>query len=358
MKELIKPKALKKGDVVATVSLSWGGAGVFKNRYQQGKKQFEEAFGVHVIEAPNSLLDPKILSNSPDKRLSDFMWAFQNKEVKAILTNIGGDDTIRLLPLMNREHFNVIRSNPKIFMGMSDTTVNHFMCLYAGIRSFYSPCLMFGYAENGGIPDYIIKNTEKTLFSNKPVGNLSESNEFIADFLDFSIQDICRTRIHTTPWRYIQGTKKVTGKLIGGCIDVMMYFINGTKIWPPLNKWNDAILFIETSEERPSVEQFTYWLRNFAAQGIFERINGILFARPGGEFKSDETELQHDYLSRYFEYDLAIKQVLKECGRIDMPVVTNMDFGHTIPQFIIPYGALCEIDCVSKKVSILDAAVE
>lgn len=138
----------------------------------------------------------------------------------------------------------------------------------------------------------------------------------------------------------------------------MFYFINGTKLWPSLDEWNDTILFIETSEERPSVEQFTYWLRNLAVQGILERVQGILFARPGGEFPSEEIEAQNDYLNKYIEYDAAILRVLKECGRTDMPVVTNMDFGHTVPQFIIPYGVLCEIDPVSKTVSILEAAVE
>ncbi len=358
MKKLIKPKALKKGDLVASVSLSWGGAGLFKNRYEQGKRQFEDTFEVHIIEAPNSLLEPEILCNSPEKRLDDLMWAFQNKDVKAVITNIGGDDTVRLLPLMNTRHFEIIKNNPKIFMGMSDTTVNHFMCLYSGINSFYSPSLMFGYAENGGIPDFIVQNTKKTLFSNTPVGILPESKEFIVQYIDFKVENCYRRRILASPWRYIQGEKKVAGNLIGGCIDVLFYFINGTKLWPSLDEWNDTILFIETSEERPSVEQFTYWLRNLAVQGILERVQGILFARPGGEFPSEEIEAQNDYLNKYIEYDAAILRVLKECGRTDMPVVTNMDFGHTVPQFIIPYGVLCEIDPVSETVSILEAAVE
>ena len=125
MKSLIKPKALQPGDIVATISLSWGGASIFPERYKSAKAQFEKAFDVKIIEAPNSLKSDEVLYENPQMRLDDLMWAFETKDVKAILTNIGGDDTIRLLPLMNETHFKTMQNNPKIFLGMSDTTVNH-----------------------------------------------------------------------------------------------------------------------------------------------------------------------------------------------------------------------------------------
>ena len=101
MKALIKPKALQPGDTVATISLSWGGASIFPERYKTAKAQFEKTFDVQIIETPNALKSNEILYNNPQTRLDDLMWAFENKDIKAILTNIGGDDTIRLLPLMN-----------------------------------------------------------------------------------------------------------------------------------------------------------------------------------------------------------------------------------------------------------------
>lgn len=45
MRHLIKPRVLHPGDTVATISLSWGGAGLYRERYEQGKRQFEAAFG-------------------------------------------------------------------------------------------------------------------------------------------------------------------------------------------------------------------------------------------------------------------------------------------------------------------------
>ncbi|MCL2017669.1 MAG: LD-carboxypeptidase, partial [Alphaproteobacteria bacterium] len=195
MKNLIKPKALKPGDIVATVSLSWGGAGLLRERYEQGKRQFQDAFGVKIIEMTNTLKSPAEIYEHPELRLADLMEAFQNPDIKAILTNIGGDETIRLLRHMNEGHFEIIKNNPKVFLGMSDTTTNHFMCFKAGLGSFYSPSLMYGYAENGGIPELIIESTKKTLFGTDPIGVLPASSEFMINRLDWTTQnDIPRPR--------------------------------------------------------------------------------------------------------------------------------------------------------------------
>ena len=98
MRPLIKPKALHPGDTIASISLSSGTAGMFPNRYQQGVRQIEESFGIKVIPTPHALCSRDEIYNHPDWRLEDMMWAFENPAVQGILTNIGGDDTIRLLP--------------------------------------------------------------------------------------------------------------------------------------------------------------------------------------------------------------------------------------------------------------------
>jgi muramoyltetrapeptide carboxypeptidase LdcA involved in peptidoglycan recycling len=360
MKNLIKPNALKPGDAVATVSLSWGGAGLLSGRYEQGKKQFENAFGVKIIEMKNTLKSPDELENSPELRLADFMDALQNPEVKAILTNIGGDDTIRLLRYMTSEHWDIIKNNPKIFMGMSDTTANHFMFFKAGVSSFYSAPTMYGYAENGGIPEYMVENTKKTLFGGDPIGVLPESTEFIIDHLDWSDDEtnkILRSRTKTTPWRYIQGNKIVRGRLLGGCLELLNMIMNGTSIWPKAEDWDNTILFIETSEEKLPPPYILWMLRNLGAQGILERINGILFARPGGEFDNGQETERDKWISEYPKFDDVILQACKEYDCTDIPIVTNMDFGHTVPQLILPIGVMTEINPIAKTVSILESAV-
>jgi muramoyltetrapeptide carboxypeptidase LdcA involved in peptidoglycan recycling len=82
--------------------------------------------------------------------------------------------------------------------------------------------------------------------------------------------------------------------------------------------------------------------------GILSRLSGILFGRPGGAVP----------LKKFEEYDQAILQVVNhEEGLTQLPVITNMDFGHTSPMFVVPYGLQAEIDVESKQISILENAV-
>lgn len=356
MKRLIKPNALKKGDKIACVSLSSGLAGLFFERYQRFKEFFEKAFELEVVEMPHTLDSFDDVYSSPKNRLDDLMNAFLCPEIKGILTTIGGDDTIRLLPLMQEKHFKIIRQNPKVFLGMSDTTVNHFMCLKAGVSSFYSGSSLFGYGENNGLMPCMIENTKKSLFETRAIGVFPKSSEYIIERRCFRAENhITRKRIATPKINFLGSKQKVRGRLIGGCFEVLN-FINGTKLWPSLKEWENTILFIETSEDKPAPVLLTYFLRNLAVQGILSKVKGILFGIPGGEFLPSEQKEQMAFIKTYPLYEEAILTVLKEFD-VKIPVVSNLNFGHTVPQFILPYGALAEINPQNETVSILESAV-
>jgi muramoyltetrapeptide carboxypeptidase LdcA involved in peptidoglycan recycling len=120
---MIKPNKLKRGDKVATITLSWGGAGDIPYRYEIGKKQIQENFGLEVVETTNALKSSDWIYKNPKARAEDLMEALEDKSIKAIISNIGGDDSIRLLKYID---LNIIKENPKIFIGFSDTTIIHF----------------------------------------------------------------------------------------------------------------------------------------------------------------------------------------------------------------------------------------
>lgn len=132
---MIKPKRLKKGDKIAVVSLSWGGLGdeALIHKFHIAKERLERDFGLQVVAMPNALKGTYFVDEHPELRAKDLMDAFRDETISAIFCAIGGDDTIRLLPYID---YDVIRNNPKIFMGYSDTTVNHFMMYKAGLGSF------------------------------------------------------------------------------------------------------------------------------------------------------------------------------------------------------------------------------
>lgn len=344
---LIKPKKLIAGDKVAAVTLSWGGPSIFKKRYEIGVKQLEENFKVKVVPMANTLSADQDIYNNPQKRAQDLMDAFINPEIKAIISTIGGDDTIRLLPYID---FDIIRKNPKIFLGYSDTTANHFMCLKAGITSFYGPSIMAGFGENGGLHNFLKESIMKTLFDNKAIGEIRPSAEgWTNEMLDWKNpqnQNIKR-KLNPSKWNFLQGNSIVQGHLIGGCMEVME-MLKDTSLWPKKEMFNGSILFFESCSKEALPEIFSYWLRNYCASGIMEAVNGVVFGRPGG------LNLQP---SDFDAYDETIRRVLKEYNLQDKPVITQMDFGHTDPMFTIPYGVKAEIDCINQTFSILENAV-
>src|SRR5690349_9033618 len=171
---MIKPRKLNPGDKIATVSPSWGGPSVFPHRYQAGVQELQDEFGLQVVEMPNTLRDADWLARNPQARADDLIQAFADPSINGIFATIGGDDSIRLLPFMDLK---VIRDNPKVFLGYSDTTITHLVCYKAGLVSFYGPSIMVEFAENGGMFPYVIQSLRSTIFSSEVAGEVKPSTD-------------------------------------------------------------------------------------------------------------------------------------------------------------------------------------
>ena len=334
--------------MVAAITLSWGGPGTFPPRYAAGKRQFETAFGCRVIETRHALRDAAWIAANPHARADDLMEVFADPSIRAVISTIGGDDSIRILPFLD---LRVLEAHPKILMGYSDTTVTHFACLAAGLTSFYGPAFMAGFAENCGMHRYLEHSVRRTLFSAEPVGEVSPNTDgWTVERLDWSdLANQWRRRALTpsTGWRWLQGTGCVEGPLIGGCVEVMEW-LKETPVWPPVESWAGAVLFLETSEEAPSTRDVTRWLRSYGVQGILQRVSAILFGRPGGHQLS---------VADHQEYDNAVLNVVRDELGLATPIVAGMDFGHTDPFFVLPYGIRAQVDCDARRFSIVESAV-
>lgn len=344
---LVKPRSLKAGDRIAAVSPSWGGPGDFPARYQAGKRQLEAAFGVTVVDMSHTLAPSDFVGAHPEARAEDLMAAFSDPAIDGIFATIGGSDSIRLLRHLDIE---VIRNNPKVFLGFSDTTSIHLACHAAGLSSFYGPSIMAGFGENGGMHRYAIDAVRRALFETEALGTVPVNTEGWTterlDWADASLQQLPRKLTPATPPRILQGRGRAIGRLLGGCAEVLE-MVKGTAWWPTPDQWRDAIFFFETSEESPSPHLVRYWLRNYAAQGILDAISGLLLARP--DPNGDPT------------YECRLEQAviagLAEAGRPDLPVLSGLDFGHTQPMLTLPYGALAELDCETAALTILESGV-
>lgn len=342
--KLIKPERLKPGDTVASVSLSWGGAGdpEINWRYLLGKKRLEDIFGLKVVEMSTTLKGSEYVYSHPEERAKDLMDAFKDPEIRGIFSCIGGDDSIRMLPYIDYES---IRKNPKVFIGYSDTTITHLICHKAGISSFYGASILAEMAENVEMHQYTVDWIKKCIFENDVIGRIKHSELWTSERLPWEEgnMDIKRKLLPNNGYELLQGEGTVVGRLLGGCVEVLE-MAKGTEVWPDLETFNSSILFLETSEDMPRPENLLYALRNYAAQGILKRINGMIFGKP--------------YHNKYYdEYKEVIIKALKEYSLESLPVLYNLSFGHTSPMIVLPYGALAEIDCTQSTFSILEAGV-
>ncbi|HEY0382016.1 MAG TPA: S66 peptidase family protein [Candidatus Elarobacter sp.] len=328
------------------VTPSWGGPGAQPERYARGRRVLEETFGFEVVEMPHALDDLESVSRNPRSRADDLNAAFRDPSVRAIIASIGGEDSVRVLPFLDLD---AIAANPKIYLGYSDSTSIHFAIRQAGITSFYGPTVMAGFAENVEPFAYMVDAVRRTLFEAAPVGVVEPNRAGWTDehleWSDPSLRDRRRALKPSTGPRTLQGRGIVRGPLIGGCAEVLE-MLKGTPWWPPLELWRGAIFFYETSEEAPKPDIVLRWLRNFASQGILQVLNGIIVGRPCGV---DPDQLR--------AYDAATVRALDDEGLIDLPVLANMDFGHTDPIFTLPYGVEAELDCDATTLTLTESGV-
>jgi muramoyltetrapeptide carboxypeptidase LdcA involved in peptidoglycan recycling len=105
-------------------------------------------------------------------------------------------------------------------------------------------------------------------------------------------------------------------------------------------------MLLETSEEAPAPQTVKHWLRNYLASGVLHRIGALLVARPMGYTQQAMFQL----------WDV-VQAMLTEAGRADMPVVANVDYGHTSPQGVLPLGCRVCVDPLNRTIRMLESGV-
>jgi muramoyltetrapeptide carboxypeptidase LdcA involved in peptidoglycan recycling len=114
----------------------------------------------------------------------------------------------------------------------------------------------------------------------------------------------------------------------------------GTEFWPD---WDDSIFFFETSEEKPLPETVDAILMDYQNMGVFDVIRGMLVGRPM-RYSPEEKRQLHACL-------------LERTQGFAFPIIADMDFGHTAPQFTLPLGCRARIDTHRQLFEIVEAAV-
>lgn len=346
--EFRHPSPLKPGDKVAIVSPSAGLPFLFPWVYEQGIQQLKEVFQLQPVEFPSARQSPEFLSQNPKARAEDINQAFADPSIKGIIATIGGNDQIRILPYLNKH---VIAANPKVFMGYSDCTNLHLFLWNLGIVSYYGGSIMVQFAMGGGMQKYTVEAIRKAIF-NPPIGEVKSALEYSDADLDWADKENLKRKRDTSPsqgwvWHNMPNGV-ISRRLWGGCVEILDLHLSVKRYFPHPDQLKDTVLFMETSEEMPP-EGFVYrFIAALGELGILNKLKAILVGYPKAQFFGMQPpEGREEYIANQQN---GIVTALKDYDS-HIPVVFNMNFGHTDPQLIIPNGSMVTLDGIKKIIS-------
>ncbi|MEY8444574.1 S66 peptidase family protein [Lactococcus ileimucosae] len=351
------PKRLKSGDTVAIVSLSSGILGESFMEEQRGliEKRLNE-FGLKVIYGPHALASLDYIDVHPEKRASDLKWAFNQDNVAMVLCAIGGRDTYRTLPylLEDSKFIKLVAQHPKVFLGYSDSSINHLMFQKLGLASYYgmSAIVDFGELDEEMLP--YSKNWFSKMFTNE-IPEITSSPIWYEERTQFGSEIIGIPRIshpETHGFESLFGNGTVTGTLFGGCLESIGDLLLGDvyddekeiaeryDLLP--TDMTGKILFLETSEEKPSPDRVRIVLNAMKIHGLFTNLTALIIGKPQDEAYYD------DYKAIYVELG----------QELQLPILYNLNFGHAHPHCILPIGQDIMIDFNHHKVQLLSSLAD
>ena len=306
-----------------------------------------EEYGLNIKFMPHALMGLDYVKAHPEKRAEDLLLAFHDPEIDMILCAIGGDDTYRLLPYLF-DHDELANSvTDKVFLGFSDTTINHLMLHKVGLTTFYGQAFLPDICELSSEMLLYTRKYFEELINTENISEICPSDIWYEERKSFGIDQAGKPLIShpNSGFELLQGPPVFSGKILGGCIDSIYDMFNGDRyadmpvlckkyhLFPDPEDWKGRILLLETSEEKPSPEKYRKALEYLKQTGVFEAVSGLLIGKP-----MDETYAQ--------EYRLLLTKVI---DRPDLPIVFNLNVGHSVPRCIIPFGINAYVD-VNKQV--------
>lgn len=350
----IIPKALRKGDTIAFVSPSARLNEVLPTPIARGKACLESlGFQVRIIFT--SLLPGTGIAGSVRARCEELHAAFGDSAIAAIICTIGGAHANEMLPFLD---YALIRSNPKIFVGYSDTTFLHYAIQSStGLRTFYGPSILTDLSDFPTPMQFTIDHFLHVLTgAGNPVGPLPRSSVCSVEHSDFlfgnEASEKPRELMEPPSWRWLR-KGRAAGHLYGGTVRCVVR-LQGTFYAP--GSWKDKILFLESSMGDDmrlpyTVDEFRGNLVDLALAGVLQDISGLVVGRG---YKYD-THMQDELASVITEvFDVIVGRDRDE----ELPILMNVDFGHTSPFLTLPIGALVRLDSESDEFTMLEPGVQ
>lgn len=310
IKNTIKPKKIGKGSHIRIIAPARS-LKLLSEDVKMGAINKLKEYGFELSFGKNTMEMDEFNSSSIDSRIEDLHEAFSDKDVDAILTVIGGYNCNQLLQYID---YNLIRKNPKIICGFSDITViANAINAKTGLITYIGPHFS-SWAMKYGF-EYSAEYFVKSCVNNNPF-NLEHSKEWSDDpwFIDQEKREFIKDDKY---WILNEGN--AIGRIIGGHVRCLNS-LQGTEYWQNMD---DSILILEEDAEI-SPPLFDRQLQSLIHQSDFSGVKGILIGRFQKESKMSE--------------ELLVKIIKTKKELSSVPIIANVDFGHTTPLATLPIG--------------------
>lgn len=312
---MIKPSKLNPGDEVRIVAPSRSMKILSQETIEIAVKNLQN-LGLKVTFGKNVYNSDDNFSSSISDRVADLHEAFADKNVKAILTVIGGYNSNQIIDYLD---YDLIKNNPKIICGYSDITAlltaiytNTGMITYLGPH-FSSFGMKYGF-------EYSIEKF-KSIFMSENQFEIN-SSETWSDDLWFLDQEKREFLPNSGMYSLVSG--EAEGILVGGNISTFN-LLCGSKYFPDLT---DKILMIEAHSEIKE-PHFDRLLQQLVQQPNFNKLKGLII----GMFQKD-SQISLEKLERIIKNKKELSS---------FPIIANVNFGHITPIATLPIGGKIKI---------------
>ena len=336
------PPKLSPGDRVAVVSPAYAAPADFPAVHEQSLRRLREIFGLEPVEFPTT----RRHSSAAD-RAGDLLAAYADPDIRAVFATIGGDDQITVLRHLDPKPF---LADPKPFFGYSDNT-NLLNWLWThGVAGYHGMSTMVHLGRGGGVQPATVDSLRAALFTG---GDLEiRAVEMFSD-QELGWDDPAALTESGTPYPgpgrvWHRADRVVSAPTWGGNLEILHWTLAAGRWVRPVEDYAGCVLLLETSEEMPPGEEVFRMLRNFGERGLLEQFPAIVVGTAKGSvFHSPRPVAERE---RYREEQRAAVLRAVEIYNPGAMVVLGVDFGHTDPQWVLPYGGRLTVDGPAQRI--------
>ncbi|MFE5679567.1 S66 peptidase family protein [Streptomyces erythrochromogenes] len=345
MIEFLYPPKPRPGDRIAVLSPSAGLPGIFPLPYELGLRRLRDDFGLEPVEYPTT----RRMGATPEERAADVHAAFADPDIKAVIASIGGDDQITVLPHLDGD---LLRANPKPFIGYSDNTNLLLFLRNLGIVGYHGASVMVELGRPGALHPATADSLRAALFTSGPY-ELNRSGEYGDVNLPWEDPHTFESEPpmeRSYGWTWHNADRVVEGAGWGGNLEILAWMMAADRAVLPADAYAGDVLFLETSEEMPRAEEVYRMLRNMGERGLLRQFPALLMAR--AKSWSFENPFDAGQKERYREEQrAAVLRALREYAP-DTMAVFDVDLGHTDPQLVIPVGGRIRVDGPARRITV------